>query len=236
MSELQPSLERLAELQRVDPRLPLVLLELVRYVEPAAREGYADQIARLGGRVVFRGCAELQLIGPADEAWDDFLIVEFPSRAAFVAQMPDAPGLEGLLAARRSFATHAASRALPRIAALLAPLFRALRLGPPPLPTAEALERIPELGLLGSRSLSPDPGQIRSLLAGDDTAPIVMFNLLAYRERAHYEPRIPDGDVSGAGDGDEDEDKMDDEPERPEDEPEDHAGREVRVLVVFLGV
>jgi uncharacterized protein (DUF1330 family) len=197
VSGLDPSLERLAELQRVDPSRPLVLLELVRYAAPAAREGYGDVLARLGGRVLLRARAELQFIGRADAAWDDFLVVEFRSRAGFVRRVPEAPALDELLAARRSFAAHPGPRALPRIAALAAPLLRALRVGPPPLPSAEAQERLAELASHPSRTLGPDVDQLRALLAGDDGGPIVMFNLLAYRERAHYEQPVPDGDVSG---------------------------------------
>ncbi len=197
MSELQPGLERLAELQRVDPGHPLVLLELVRYARPAGREDYTRVLTGLGGRIVFRCRAELQFIGRADAAWDDFLIVEFRSRARFLEGVPAAPPLGDVLTARRCYAAHPGPRALPRIAALAAPLLRALRVGPRPLATAEARGRMGEMASHGSRALGPDPDQLERLLAGDDDTPIVMFNLLAYRERAHYEPPVPDGDVSG---------------------------------------
>jgi uncharacterized protein (DUF1330 family) len=197
VSELQPSLERLAELHRVDPGRPLVLLELVRYAEPAGRDEYARILAQLGGRLRFRGGVELQFIGHADAEWDDFLIVEFRSRARFLGGVPVTPPLGDVLAARRCYAAHPGSQALPRIAALAAPLLRALRVGPPPLATAEAQGRMAELASHGSRALGPDPEQLEAFVAGEADVPIVMFNLLAYRERAHYEPSVPDGDVSG---------------------------------------
>jgi uncharacterized protein (DUF1330 family) len=197
VSELQPSLERLTELHRVDPGRPLVLLELVRYAEPAGRDEYARILARLGGRLRFRGRAELQLIGRADAAWDDFLIVEIRSRAGFVEGLAPAPQLQGILAARRCHAAHPGPRALPLLATLVGRLLRAVAAGPPPLPIAQARAGSSLLASQGTRALRPDPEQLEAFVAGDTGAPIVMFNLLAYRERAHYEPGVPDSDVSG---------------------------------------
>lgn len=50
----------------------------------------AHILARLGGRIVWRGRMEAMLIGPqAGEAWDLCFIAEYPSVEAFVAMIKD---------------------------------------------------------------------------------------------------------------------------------------------------
>jgi uncharacterized protein (DUF1330 family) len=49
----------------------------------------APVLARLGGRIVWRGGFELMLIGPAEERWDVCFIAEYPSVAAFVEMVRD---------------------------------------------------------------------------------------------------------------------------------------------------
>jgi uncharacterized protein (DUF1330 family) len=49
----------------------------------------------------------------------------------------------------------------------------------------------------GARALGPDLEQLQAFAAGEPDVPVVMFNLLAYRERAHYAHSVPDADVSG---------------------------------------
>ena len=46
-------------------------------------------LLRLGGRIVRRGKFELMLIGPQSEQWDECLITEYPSVAAFVEMIRD---------------------------------------------------------------------------------------------------------------------------------------------------
>ena len=50
----------------------------------------APVLARVGGRVVWRGMMEQMLIGPQDKAWDLCFIVEYPSPEAFVEMLKDA--------------------------------------------------------------------------------------------------------------------------------------------------
>lgn len=52
-------------------------------------QGAAPVLARLGGRIVWRGSMELMLIGPASEQWDLCFIAEYPSVAAFVEMIKD---------------------------------------------------------------------------------------------------------------------------------------------------
>jgi uncharacterized protein (DUF1330 family) len=62
----------------------------------SGREAYARyvngtrlQIEKYGGRVVWRGAVAVSLIGPAGEEWDDFVLVEYPSREAFLKMLDD---------------------------------------------------------------------------------------------------------------------------------------------------
>ncbi len=52
-------------------------------------QGAAPVLARLGGRIVWRGAMELMLIGPSEERWDLCFIAEYPSVAAFVGMIKD---------------------------------------------------------------------------------------------------------------------------------------------------
>jgi uncharacterized protein (DUF1330 family) len=82
---------------------PVVMLNLLRYRERAAypdgfdaapcsgREAYAryaavalTKVAEAGGRVLWGGSARASVIAPAGEHWDDVVLVEYPSRRAFL--------------------------------------------------------------------------------------------------------------------------------------------------------
>ena len=58
-----------------------------------AYRSYADEtaaiLARLGGRIVWRGAFEQTLIGPTEKQWDHCFIVEYPNVSAFVAMLRD---------------------------------------------------------------------------------------------------------------------------------------------------
>lgn len=49
----------------------------------------APVLARLGGRIVWRGRFELGMIGPEDERWDICFIAEYPSPCAFADMLRD---------------------------------------------------------------------------------------------------------------------------------------------------
>lgn len=49
----------------------------------------APVLARVGGRVIWRGKMEQMLIGPQDVMWDHSFIVEYPDVDAFVAMIKD---------------------------------------------------------------------------------------------------------------------------------------------------
>jgi uncharacterized protein (DUF1330 family) len=102
---VDPTKESFARFRANDRPGPIHMLNLVRFRERAAypdgrqatgAEAYAAYgresgpvFGRLGGRIVWRGRFELTLIGPADEAWDECFIAEYPSVAAFVEMIRD---------------------------------------------------------------------------------------------------------------------------------------------------
>lgn len=84
---------------------PIQMLNLVRFrAEAAYPDGRAASgaaayaaygresapvLARVGGRILWRGGFEMVLIGPPDEGWDACFIAEYPSVAAFAAMVRD---------------------------------------------------------------------------------------------------------------------------------------------------
>jgi len=85
---------------------PIVMLNLLRYRERAAypagfdaapcsgREAYGRYsavalatVAEAGGRVLWGGAARASVIAPPGEHWDDVVLVEYPSRRAFLAMV-----------------------------------------------------------------------------------------------------------------------------------------------------
>jgi uncharacterized protein (DUF1330 family) len=108
---VEPPPERLqAFLAAPDDGAPLVMINLLRYraraqyppgagQEPCSgREAYQRygavalrKVASVGGRVVWMGRVAASVIAPEGEEWDDAVLVEYPSRAAFVAMiaLPD---------------------------------------------------------------------------------------------------------------------------------------------------
>lgn len=84
---------------------PVHMLNLVRYREWASyedgrkatgAEAYAAYgresapvLARVGGRVIWRGTMEMMMIGPDDKQWDLCFIVEYPDAAAFATMVQD---------------------------------------------------------------------------------------------------------------------------------------------------
>lgn len=115
---LAPGPENLAAFAALDYDEPINMLNFLRYREIAeypqghenagkgwsGREAYeeygrsiAGPIARVGARIVWRGAFQATIIGSAEEAWDDMLIVHYPSARAFVAMTTDPEYLAGAI-------------------------------------------------------------------------------------------------------------------------------------------
>lgn len=84
-----PDAETLDRLRRA-PDAPIVLLNLLQYRADGGREAFARYgaitgplIGRVGGVPIFIGKAGAVLTG-TDVAWDDVIIVRFPSPAKFL--------------------------------------------------------------------------------------------------------------------------------------------------------
>ncbi|MGE0565364.1 MAG: DUF1330 domain-containing protein [Pseudolabrys sp.] len=102
---VDPTKETFAAFRANDRAGPVHMLNLIRLHEEAhypdgrkasGAEAYAAYgrdsapvLARLGGRIVWRGSFELMLIGPSDERWDVCFIAEYPGVAAFVEMVRD---------------------------------------------------------------------------------------------------------------------------------------------------
>lgn len=79
------------ERSRSDEDGPIVMLNLLALKPEGGFEKYmqygqavAPILERIGGRPIFTGEGEPALIGPAGRRWDLVLLVEYPSRAAFL--------------------------------------------------------------------------------------------------------------------------------------------------------
>lgn len=109
MGSIEPRPEQLRAFAAGEGPAPLVMLNLLRYRERAAyprgsdhapcsgREAYERRygpaamahVAKAGGRVLFGGAVAACVIAPEGEFWDDAVLVEYPSRDAFLAMVSD---------------------------------------------------------------------------------------------------------------------------------------------------
>jgi len=97
-SSIEPTADQLATLLTSTDEGPVVMLNLLRYLEVASdgsgrtgREAYNDysaavlpMVASRGGGIVYFGTTSPTVVGPADEQWDDIVLVMYPNRAAFL--------------------------------------------------------------------------------------------------------------------------------------------------------
>ncbi len=107
MASINPTPEQMQAFMSAPLEGPILMVNLLCFKAEGGREeylGYAQlvgpHLARVGGRVVFHSSAKATVIG--DDAWDEVLIVEYPSRQAFL----DMVGNEDYQAAARH-RTHA---------------------------------------------------------------------------------------------------------------------------------
>lgn len=109
MPSLNPRAEQLAHFIEAMPSgVPITMLNLLRFNQQAqypassehspctGRQAYARYsriaVARVqaaGGAVEFAAQAHAALIAPADEQWDELLLVRYPSKEAFLDMIGD---------------------------------------------------------------------------------------------------------------------------------------------------
>ncbi len=106
-SAITPNLEQFQQLAAAPDTGPVVMINLLKFRNGDAPEGvtgveeyrrYGDtaleMIAQQGGRVLWAGTGDQVLIGDAEEDWDAILLVEYPSRAAFIEMVSTPEYLE----------------------------------------------------------------------------------------------------------------------------------------------
>ena len=101
---LHPTAEQLQRLVEAPDEVPVVMLNLLRYADTAndgsgrtgreAYQHYGELVipmleARGAGFIVY-ATTEQTVIGPADEEWDEMILVQYPSRAAFIDMITSA--------------------------------------------------------------------------------------------------------------------------------------------------
>lgn len=104
MGSVEPSPERLKSfLDAGEDDAPVVMINLLRYRERAVypegfaadpctgREAYqrygsaaVQRIASVGGSLLWLGSVRFSVIAPEGEEWDDAILVQYPSRKAFL--------------------------------------------------------------------------------------------------------------------------------------------------------
>lgn len=109
MPSINPSPAQLAAFTaKVADDTPLLMLNLLRFQPQASyasgsshapcsgREAYARysqtalrKVRGVGGEVQVMAAAQAALIAPADEQWDELLLVRYPSKAAFLSMLAD---------------------------------------------------------------------------------------------------------------------------------------------------
>ena len=102
MSSIRPNPEQFQQLGTSTQTGPVVMLNLLKYKQrsddgdgsgAAAYRRYGDaaleMIEKTGGRLLWSGRADQILIGDPTEDWDTVLLVEYPSRQAFLKMVSD---------------------------------------------------------------------------------------------------------------------------------------------------
>lgn len=111
MGSVNPTREQMAQMRAgAEEAGPIHMINLLRFKERAeypadhanANQGLSGKaayrnymaetehhLAKVGGKVVWRGAPDLMLIGPAGEHWDFAMVVEYPSVAAMLQMLGD---------------------------------------------------------------------------------------------------------------------------------------------------
>jgi len=88
---IEPSRRQIKELATSPKTGPVVMINLLRYRPEGGAAAYARYgdavlpcLARVGARVVWQGRPDSVVIGEDADLWDAVLLVEYPSRQAFL--------------------------------------------------------------------------------------------------------------------------------------------------------
>ncbi len=93
MSTVLPTPEAIRALSEAPDTGPVVMLNLLKF-KPGGVESYAKygravlkMIEAMGGKVIYSGPVETTVVG--DSKWDATLLVQYPSRKAFLKMIAD---------------------------------------------------------------------------------------------------------------------------------------------------
>jgi uncharacterized protein (DUF1330 family) len=88
---IQPSQQQIDELASSSQAGPVVMINLLRFRPDGGASAYAHYVdgvlpclARAGGRPLWQGRPDTVVIGEAADLWDSVVLVEYPSRRAFL--------------------------------------------------------------------------------------------------------------------------------------------------------
>lgn len=94
---IEPTRQQIDELMSASDRGPVVMINLLRFRPYGGAEAYAHYgegvmpcLERAGARVVWQGKPESVVIGADADRWDAVVLVEYPSRGAFVEMVSSA--------------------------------------------------------------------------------------------------------------------------------------------------
>ena len=106
-SAITPNLEQFQQLAAGPDTGPVVMINLLKFragngadetpgVEEYRRYGDTalEMVEHQGGRLLWAGTGDQVLIGDVDQDWDAVLLVEYPSRSAFIAMVSSPEYLE----------------------------------------------------------------------------------------------------------------------------------------------
>jgi len=90
MATITPSSEHIAALIEADLQGPIQMVNLLKFKSAASAQSYhaygqavLPLLAEAGAKIIYQSDTPLTVIG--EDAWDRMLIVEYPSKAAFLA-------------------------------------------------------------------------------------------------------------------------------------------------------
>ena len=106
-TSITPNVDQFQQLAASPDTGPVVMINLVKFRRADAPDGttgveeyrrYGDtaleMVAKQGGRLLWAGTGDQVLIGDPDQDWDAVLLVEYPSRAAFIEMVSQPAYLE----------------------------------------------------------------------------------------------------------------------------------------------
>ena len=89
MPSIEPTQAQITAIMSAETEGPIHMVNLLKFDGDPGRASYGryaagvlTHLARVGAAVLFRGQSHLTVIG--DDAWDEVIIVESPSRQAFI--------------------------------------------------------------------------------------------------------------------------------------------------------